>query len=52
MSINKPNDKRKQFYSIKDNLMRYYFTFIFGSGFASSSNKYELIKGKDLFSNG
>ncbi len=28
--INKPKDKKKQFYSINDNLMRYYFTFVFG----------------------
>ena len=28
--INKPNDKKKQFYSISDNLMRFYFTFLFG----------------------
>lgn len=27
--INKRNDKRKQFYSISDNLMRFYFTYIF-----------------------
>ncbi len=29
--INKPNDKRKQFYTIQDNLMRFYFTYIFGN---------------------
>ncbi len=29
--INKVNDKRKQFYSICDNLMRFYFTYIFGN---------------------
>ncbi|MBO4706379.1 MAG: AAA family ATPase [Spirochaetaceae bacterium] len=29
--INKPNDKKKQFYEIKDNLMRFYFTYIFGN---------------------
>ena len=29
--INRKNDKRKQFYEITDNLMRFYFTFIFGS---------------------
>ena len=28
--INKKNDKKKQFYEITDNLMRFYFTFIFG----------------------
>ncbi|MBQ8063992.1 MAG: ATP-binding protein [Clostridia bacterium] len=27
--INKQNDKKKQFYEITDNLMRFYFTFIF-----------------------
>ncbi len=27
--INKVNDKKKQFYIIKDNLMRFYFTYIF-----------------------
>ncbi|MCR5189399.1 MAG: hypothetical protein K6C97_10720, partial [Treponema sp.] len=29
--INKPNDKKKQFYEIKDNLMRFYFTYIFAN---------------------
>ena len=29
--INKKNDKKKQFYVIKDNLMRFYFTFIFAN---------------------
>ena len=29
--INKKNDKKKQFYEIEDNLMRFYFTFIFGN---------------------
>ena len=29
--INRKSDKRKQFYEITDNLMRFYFTFIFGS---------------------
>ena len=29
--INRNNDKKKQFYDIVDNLMRFYFTFIFGS---------------------
>ncbi len=29
--INRKNDKKKQFYEITDNLMRFYFTFIFGS---------------------
>lgn len=29
--INKADDKKKQFYEIKDNLMRFYFTFIFGN---------------------
>ena len=29
--INKPNDKKKQFYEIKDNLMRFYFSYIFGN---------------------
>lgn len=29
--INKAKDKKKQFYEIKDNLMRFYFTFIFGN---------------------
>lgn len=28
--INRKNDKKKQFYEITDNLMRFYFTFIFG----------------------
>ena len=28
--INRRNDKKKQFYKIVDNLMRFYFTFIFG----------------------
>ncbi len=28
--INRQNDKKKQFYEIVDNLMRFYFTFIFG----------------------
>ena len=28
--INKPNDKKKQFYVISDNLIRFYFTYIFG----------------------
>lgn len=28
--INKLNDKKKQFYVISDNLMRFYFTYIFG----------------------
>ena len=35
--INKPNDKKKQFYSIKDNMMRFYFTYIFAN--ASTINK-------------
>ena len=30
--INRNNDKKKQFYEIIDNLMRFYFTFIFGAG--------------------
>ena len=29
--INKKNDKKKQFYEIKENLMMFYFTFIFGN---------------------
>ncbi len=29
--INKPNDKKKQFYTMQDNLMRFYFTYIFGN---------------------
>ena len=29
--INRRNDKKKQFYEIEDNLMRFYFTFIFGN---------------------
>ena len=29
--INKPGDKKKQFYSIKDNLLRFYFSFIFAN---------------------
>jgi AAA+ ATPase superfamily predicted ATPase len=29
--INKRGDKKKQFYEITDNLMRFYFTFIFGN---------------------
>lgn len=29
--INKPDDKKKQFYEIKDNLMRFYFTYIFAN---------------------
>ena len=29
--INKPNDAKKRFYSISDNLLRFYFTFIFGN---------------------
>lgn len=29
--INRKGDRRKQFYEITDNLMRFYFTFIFGS---------------------
>lgn len=29
--INKKNDRKKQFYEITDNLMRFYFTFIFGN---------------------
>ncbi len=29
--INRRNDKKKQFYEIMDNLMRFYFSFIFGS---------------------
>ncbi len=29
--INRRNDKKKQFYEITDNLMRFYFTFIFGN---------------------
>ena len=29
--INRRNDKKKKFYEIVDNLMRFYFTFIFGS---------------------
>lgn len=28
--INKPNDKKKVFYEIRDNLMRFYFAYIFG----------------------
>lgn len=28
--INRRNDKKKQFYEISDNLMRFYFSFIFG----------------------
>lgn len=28
--INKPDDKKKQFYEINDNLIRFYFTYIFG----------------------
>lgn len=29
--INKPDDKKKQFYEINDNLMRFYFSYIFGN---------------------
>lgn len=29
--INKPDDKKRQFYEIKDNLMRFYFSFVFGN---------------------
>jgi hypothetical protein len=29
--INRKNDKKKQFYEIEDNLMRFYFAFIFGN---------------------
>ena len=29
--INRPDDKKKSFYVIKDNLMRFYFTFLFGN---------------------
>lgn len=29
--INRSGDRRKQFYSIRDNLMRFYFTYIFGN---------------------
>lgn len=29
--INKKNDKKKQFYEINDNLMRFYFAYIFGN---------------------
>ncbi|MCR5794022.1 MAG: AAA family ATPase [Solobacterium sp.] len=29
--VNKPDDRKKQFYEIKDNLMRFYFAFIFGN---------------------
>ena len=29
--INKPHDKKKSFYSVRDNLMRFYFTFLFGN---------------------
>ena len=28
--INRRNDKKKRYYEIVDNLMRFYFTFIFG----------------------
>ena len=28
--INRRNDKKKQFYDITDNLMRFYFSFVFG----------------------
>lgn len=28
--VNKPDDKKKQFYEINDNLIRFYFTYIFG----------------------
>ncbi len=30
--INKPDDKKKQFYVINDNLVRFYFTYVFGRG--------------------
>ena len=30
-TINKPDDKKKQFYEIKDNLMRFYFSYIFSN---------------------
>lgn len=29
--INRPDDKKKSFYQIRDNLMRFYFTFLFGN---------------------
>lgn len=29
--INRPDDKKKSFYVIRDNLMRFYFTFVFGN---------------------
>lgn len=29
--INRPKDKKRQFYQIKDNLMRFYFSYIFGN---------------------
>ncbi|MEE3487696.1 MAG: ATP-binding protein [Bulleidia sp.] len=29
--INKPNGRQKQFYSISDNLMRFYFAYVFGN---------------------
>ena len=30
--INRPDDKKKQFYVINDNLVRFYFTYVFGRG--------------------
>lgn len=41
--INKTNDKKKQFYEISDNLIRFYFTYVFGN----ESLIYRL--GEDVF---
>ena len=29
--VNRPDDKKRQFYEIKDNLMRFYFSYVFGN---------------------
>jgi len=41
--INKPNDEKKSFYYVKDNLIRFYYRFIFGN------EHYILTQGEDLF---
>lgn len=45
--INRRNDKKKQFYEISDNLMRFYFSFIFASaGVVSRIGEEQFYKNK------
>ena len=46
--INRRNDKKKQFYEITDNLMRFYFSFIFGNAGAIARIGEEQYYGRNI----